>query len=345
MPGRRRAAAGKAHRATVRSASIAAALRSCRTARRSSGCAYRGPIVDEQHNRKRGEELHSRRVGRKYAASSGECTRLSWRPPNGAEFDEAIRGAGLAAAAEVTDVTPVSLRIPVATYRLQFNANFTFTQARIDRELPRGARDQRLLRLVVPAGRSGQRPRVRHRRSHDAQSRDRHRRRLLVVDRGAAAGQDGPHPRRRAEPHGHRAIGEPVVDGRARERAELALRAFLRHRVEADQGRAGRQGAAPDPRRLLRIGARGAAAHPRVSRRRVRRALRRRLAAARAGHVSAHSPRGAVRRGPAARPTWTSCGASLPPPRTCRPAPRATRTRSSSARARRRSSSGVSPPS
>src|SRR5918993_5290483 len=50
--------------------------------------------------------------------------------PNGAEFDEAHRGVALAIAAAVTDVTPVSLRVPVATYRLQFNANFTFKQAR-----------------------------------------------------------------------------------------------------------------------------------------------------------------------------------------------------------------------
>ena len=42
----------------------------------------------------------------------------------------ASRGAGLATAAEVTAVTPVSPRIPIATYRLQFNASFTFRDAR-----------------------------------------------------------------------------------------------------------------------------------------------------------------------------------------------------------------------
>ena len=39
------------------------------------------------------------------------------------------RGAGLAAARQVTPDTPASPRIPIATYRLQFNRGFTFRAA------------------------------------------------------------------------------------------------------------------------------------------------------------------------------------------------------------------------
>ena len=71
------------------------------------------------------------------------------------------------------------------------------------------------------------------------------------------------------EPHGDREVGEPVVARRPRERAELALRALLRHRLASGEGRAGRQGADPDPRRSVRRGARAAGAAARLSRRRV----------------------------------------------------------------------------
>ena len=92
------------------------------------------------------------------------------------------------------------------------------------------------------------------------------------------------------------------------------------------------------------VGARGAGAHPRVSRRRVRRALRRRLAADRAGHLSAHSADEALS-------AWTRQRGR--PGRTAehhdrrREPAAAHRARSErdrrSARARRRSSSGGSP--
>ena len=78
----------------------------------------------------------------------------------------------------------------------------------------------------------------------------------------------GPRAGPRAEPHGHREIGEPVVARRPRERAELALRALLRHRVAAGEGRARRQGPDSDPRRSVRRRARAAGAAARVSRRR-----------------------------------------------------------------------------
>ena len=90
------------------------------------------------------------------------------------------------------------------------------------------------------------------------------------LDRRAAVARHGPHPRPGAQPHGHREVGESVVARRARERAELALRALLRHRLASGQGRAGRQGPDPDPRRSVRRGARAAGTATRLPRRRLR---------------------------------------------------------------------------
>ena len=109
-------------------------------------------------------------------------------------------------------------------------------------------------------GGSRQPPRLRRRRPHAAQSGHRHRRGVLGVDRCAARARHGPRPGPRAEPHGHRQVGEPLVAGRARKRTELALRPLLRHRMASGQGRAGRQGADPDPRRSVRRGARATGA-------------------------------------------------------------------------------------
>ena len=81
-----------------------------------------------------------------------------------------------------------------------------------------------------------------------------------------ALAADGPaaHRRLRAEPHGHRHGHERVVERRARERAELAVRALLRHRLDAGQGGAARQAAAADPRRSVRARARARRAAARV---------------------------------------------------------------------------------
>ena len=192
--------------------------------------------------------------------------------PNGAGFGEAIRGAALATAAAVTDVTPVSLRIPVATYRLQFNARFTFSDARaiVDYLEALGISDCYASSYLkaVPGSRHGYdvadpttlNPEIGTDEDYwswiEALRRARH----------------GPHPRPRAEPHGHRAIGEPVVAWTCSRTARARVRALLRHRVASGQGRAGRQGADPDPRRPVRCGARAAGAAARLrSRRRVRR--------------------------------------------------------------------------
>ena len=180
--------------------------------------------------------------------------------PNGAGFDEAIRGAALATAAAVTDVTPVSIRVPVATYRLQFNANFTFKQARS------------IVGYLEALGIS-----------------DCYASSYLRAVPGSVHGYDIADPTTlnpeigtdedywswiealRQARMGHILDVVPNHMGIARSAnpwwmdvlengPSSRLRALLRHRVEADQGRAGRQGAAPHPRRLLRIGARGTAA-------------------------------------------------------------------------------------
>ena len=102
---------------------------------------------------------------------------------------------------------------------------FTFRDARDIVGLPATALGhQRLLRLVVPARRPRQPPRLRRRRSDQAQSGDRDATKSTGTWIDALrAGRHGTHPRPRAEPHGHRAVGQPVVAGRARERSELAL--------------------------------------------------------------------------------------------------------------------------
>src|SRR5207244_9842300 len=79
-----------------------------------------------------------------------------------------------------------------------------------------------------------------------------HRRRLLALDRRAPIARDGTRAGHRAEPHGDRAVGEPVVAGRPREWSELALRALLRHRMASREGRARGQGADSYPRRPVR---------------------------------------------------------------------------------------------
>ena len=72
----------------------------------------------------------------------------------------------------------------------------------------------------------------------------------------------GAPPRLRPEPHGHRA-GQPVVDGRARERAVVGPRARLRRGLDPAQGRARPQGARPGARRSVRQGARARRARAR----------------------------------------------------------------------------------
>ena len=154
--------------------------------------------------------------------------------------------------------------VPAATYRLQFNTAFTFDDATARRRLPRSPRHFALLCVELLQGGPGQHARLRRRRSDAAESGDRRRDSYDRWIGTLRAHRHGPHPRPGAEPHGHRAVGEPVVAGRARERPELAVRAVLRHRLASAEARARRQGAAPDSRRSVRRGARAAGDHARV---------------------------------------------------------------------------------
>ncbi len=239
-----------------------------------------------------------------------------------------------------------AVRIPLSTYRLQFNERFTFRDARaiVDYLHALGISDcyaSSYLKAVPgsPHGYDVADP-------TSAQSRSRHRRRLLGLDRGAALARHGTRPRPRAESHGHREIGEPVVAGRARERPELALRALLRHRVASGQGRAGRQGADSDSRRSVRRGARAQELQLDLPRRRVRRALLRRRAADCAGYLCRDpSPDGSTRGWPISRAPDGRRAAEHPDgePQPAVAQRRATRKRSRRARAKRKSSSGGSP--
>ncbi len=193
----------------------------------------------------------------------------------------------------VTSADATCRRFPLATYRLQFNAAFTFDDATAIVDYLARARDLALLRLELLQGGARQHARLRRRRSDAAQSGD--RRSTAATTRGST----------RCAPHGmghiidlvpnHMGIaqvGQPVVAGRPRERPELALRAGLRHRLAPAQAGAREQGAAADPRRLVRRGARAAGDRARVRRRRV---LASRYfdhaAADRAGHLRPHSRR------------------------------------------------------
>ena len=132
--------------------------------------------------------------------------------------DTATAVAGLAPSA-------TGRRIPVSTYRLQFHAGFTFADARGARCRTSTRSASRTLLLAVPAGACRAARTATTSPIRRAQPGDRHRGGVRGVRRRAARARHGPGARRRAEPHGHRAVGEPLVEGRARERPELALRA------------------------------------------------------------------------------------------------------------------------
>ena len=97
------------------------------------------------------------------------------------------------------------------------------------------ARNHRLLRVALFSGARGKPARLRHHRSQQAERRDRLARGIRWLGRGVANAQDGADARFRPEPHGHRRAAQSLVDGCARERPELALRALFRHRMAAAQ--------------------------------------------------------------------------------------------------------------
>ena len=143
-------------------------------------------------------------------------------------------------------------RIPTSTYRLQFNRQFTFAQAREIVPYLRCARDQRLLCVALFPGARGKPPRLRHHRSQQAECRDRFARGVRRLDRRSARARHGADRRFRPEPHGHRRAAQSMVDGRSRKRPQFPLRALFRHPMEAAQVRSAGQGLAPDPGRSIR---------------------------------------------------------------------------------------------
>ena len=130
---------------------------------------------------------------------------------------------------------------PASTYRLQFHGGFTFEDAR--RLVPY------LARLGVTHCYSSPYLMARPGSTHGYDICDHTRFNPEIGSRGgvrpvrgrAARTRDGPDSRLRPEPHGHRSADQPLVARRARERAVLAVRPLLRHRLGA--GEAGAAGA------------------------------------------------------------------------------------------------------
>ena len=85
------------------------------------------------------------------------------------------RERGSAVAPHEKESPPARLAIiPRATYRLQFNREFSFQAGDRAGALSGRTRRQPLLRLALPQGAAGQQPWLRHRRSRRAQSGNRH---------------------------------------------------------------------------------------------------------------------------------------------------------------------------
>ena len=109
--------------------------------------------------------------------------------------------------------------IPLSTYRLQFNAGFTFDDATRHRRLSRRARHLALLRLELLQGGARQHARLRRRRSDAAQPRDRRRRARYGAWVDALRAHGMGHIIDLVPNHmGIAQVGQPVVAGRARER-------------------------------------------------------------------------------------------------------------------------------
>ena len=113
---------------------------------------------------------------------------------------------------------PRCLGLPLSTYRLQFNAGFTFDDAAAIVDYLDALGDLALLRVELPEGGARQHARLRRRRSDAAQSRDRRRGGLSAwIDALRAHGMG--HILDLVPNHmGIAQVGEPVVAGRARER-------------------------------------------------------------------------------------------------------------------------------
>ena len=128
--------------------------------------------------------------------------------------------------------------VPVSTYRLQVHGGFPLTAARdVVPYLARLGVDSRLHVAVFHRG-ARQHARLRRLQPQRDQPGDRRRGRARGVRRGGSPRTACGHivdfvP----EPHGHRDRHQRVVERRAGERPQLAVRAVLRHRLDAGQGR------------------------------------------------------------------------------------------------------------
>ena len=139
--------------------------------------------------------------------------------------------------------------IPIATYRLQFNASFTFEDAAaiVDYLDALGVSHCYASSYfkAVPGSTHGYDvadPTALNPEIGDEST-------PAPLGRGAARARHGAHHRPRPQSHGDREVGQPLVAGRPRERPELALRARIRHRLAPAQAGTREQGAPADSRR------------------------------------------------------------------------------------------------
>ena len=117
--------------------------------------------------------------------------------------------------------------LPLSTYRLQFNAEFTFTDAAaiVDYLHALGVSHCYASSYLTAVPGS----------THGYDVADPTRLNPELGDEAeyaawiarAARPRHGPHPRHRPEPHGHCPVGQSLVAGRPRERRELAARAVF----------------------------------------------------------------------------------------------------------------------
>ena len=137
------------------------------------------------------------------------------------------------------------------TYRLQFNARFTLEQATalIDYLHDLGISDcyASPLTLARPGSNHGYDVTNHSVINPEVGSEEQ----LVEFARRLNDAGDGPDSRHCAQSHVHLASVQSLVVGRAGERAEFALCALLRYRLESTQGRPHQQGAAPDARRSI----------------------------------------------------------------------------------------------
>ncbi len=138
--------------------------------------------------------------------------------------------------------------------------------------VPGSPRHHRPVRLADLPGPPGQRPRLRRDRPHPPERRAGRRREFRSAREGARRPGDGDPAGHRPQPHG-RKRREPVVDGRPGERAGVAFRGFLRHRLALPEESARKQGPPSHPGRAVRPDDRGAGALPADGKKRFHRPL------------------------------------------------------------------------